>query len=89
MTGSVLPDEAGLPAYDMVTSVPYTVAFMTAVTGRAPVRQSGSWVWSGLSNGLPTGPGPTPNALATCTALGAEGTPVAIERVAACVVSGD
>ena len=88
VTGSVLPDEAGLPAYDMVTSVPYTVAFMTAVTGRAPVRQRGSWVWDGLARGLATGPGPTPTALGHCTALGAEGTPVAIERVAACVVSG-
>ena len=59
VTGAVLPDQPGLAAYDRVTSVPYTVAFLTAVTGRAPTRRAGSWVWSGIAAGLPAGPGPT------------------------------
>jgi hypothetical protein len=87
VTMAVLPDEPGLPPYDRVTSVPYTVAFMTAVTGRAPVRQQGSWVWPGIAAGTPTAPGPTPSALGACTTLGTAGTPVAVRRVAACVLA--
>jgi hypothetical protein len=89
VTGAVLPDESTLAAYDRVTSVAYTVAFMTAVTGRAPVRQRGSWVWMGVAAGSPTGPGPTPAALAACTALGSDGSPAALQRVAACVLAPD
>ena len=66
VTGAVLPDQPGLPAYDRVTSVPFTVAFVTAVTGRAPVRRQGSWVWDGIARGTPVGPGPTPAAVAAC-----------------------
>ena len=87
VTGVVLPDERGLPAYDQVTSVPYTVAFMTAVVGRAPERSHGSWVWSGIAHGMSQAPGPTPAALADCTALGAPRTPASVERVAACVLT--
>ena len=87
VTGVVLPDEPGLPAYDRVTSVPYTVAFVTAVVGRAPVRQRGSWVWGGPPAGTPVGPGPAPAALAGCVALGASGTTVDISRVASCTLA--
>jgi len=87
VSGAVLPDGAGLAPYDRVTSVPYTVAFVTAVTGRGPTRRLGSWVWSGLAGGLPTGPGPSPAALAGCVALGASGSPAAVERVAGCVLA--
>jgi hypothetical protein len=87
VTGAVLPDQPGLPAYDRVTSVPYTVAFVTAVTGRSPVRRAGAWVWEGINRGTPVTPGPTPAALAACTALGADGAPAAIERVAACTLA--
>ena len=87
VTGVVLPDAPGLPAYDRVTSVPYTVAFVTAVLGRAPARRAGSWVWGGVATGTPTGPGPSPAALARCEALGAPGTGVALERVSACVLA--
>jgi hypothetical protein len=87
VTGMVLPDQPGLPAYDRVTSVPYTVAFVTAVVGRAPIRQAGSWVWSGVNRGIPTDPGPSSAHLAGCTAFGSDGSPAAIDRVAACVLA--
>ena len=89
VTGVVLPDAPGLAAYDRVTSVPYAVAFVTAVTGRAPTRQVGSWVWSDLAVDRPVGPGPTPAALAACVSLGASGAPAAVERVATCVLAAD
>ena len=84
---AVVPDQPGLPAYDRVTSVPYTVAFLTAVTGRAPRRVAGSWIWARVSTGLPTGPGPAPAAVDACVALGSEGTPSAVARVADCVLA--
>jgi len=83
----VLPDQPGLPAYDKVTSVPYTVALLTAATGRAPLRVAGSWVWDRASVGLPVGPGPDSVAVDACVAQGADGSPAAIERVAACVMA--
>jgi len=84
---AVLPDQPGLPAYDKVTSVPYAVALLTAVTGRAPLRVAGSWVWDRASIGLPVGPGPVPAAVDACVALGADGSTAAVERVAACVMA--
>jgi hypothetical protein len=84
---AVLPAQPDLPAYDQVTSVPYTVAFLTAVTGRAPRWQAGSWVWPHAAHDLPTGPGPAPAALAACEALGTGGSPAAVGREAACVVA--
>jgi len=87
VTGVALPDQPGLPAYDRVTSVPYTVAFVTAVLGRAPIRQAGSWVWNGVARAPVAGPGPSPASVDACTSLGADGTTVAMERVAACVIA--
>ena len=87
VTGVVLPDEPGMAAYERVTSVPYTVAFVTAVLGRSPARQAGAWVWDDVGAGMPTAPGPTPTELAGCVALGAGGTVAAVGRVAACVLA--
>jgi hypothetical protein len=84
---AVLPDQPGLPAYDQVTSVPYAVAFLTAVTGRTPQRVAGSWMWPHVSTDLPTGPGPAPAAVDACVSLGSNGSPAAVERVAACVLA--
>ena len=89
VTGVVLPDAPALRAYDRVTSVPYTVGFMTAVTGLAPLRRAGSWVWWIHTSALPTGPGPSPAALDGCVARGATGTPAAVREVAACVLAPD
>jgi hypothetical protein len=86
---AVLPDQPGLAAYDRVTSVPFTVAFLTAVTGRAPARVAGSWVWARTSSDLPAGPGPAPAAVDACVSLGADGSPASMERVAACVLAAD
>ena len=87
VTGVVLADGPGLRPYDRVTSVPYTVAFVTAVLGRAPAHRSGSWEWDGVAGGTPAGQGPTPNGLAGCVALGADGSAAAVQRVAACVLA--
>ena len=87
VTGVVLPDGPGLRPYDRVTSVPYTVAFVTAVLGRGPTRQVGSWVWGGVAGGTPSGPGPSPSGVSGCVPLGADGTAGAVERVAACVLA--
>ncbi|HEY4927948.1 MAG TPA: hypothetical protein VIH95_02280 [Acidimicrobiales bacterium] len=86
---AVLPDQPGLAAYDQVTSVPFTVAFLTAVTGRAPARVAGSWVWARASSDLRAGPGPAPAAVDACVSLGSDGSPAAMERVAACVLAAD
>ena len=83
----VLPDQPDMPAYDQVTSVAYTVGFMTAVTGRAPVRVAGSWVWGRASSNLPVGPGPAPSAVDSCVAPGSGGTPAVLRQVAACVLA--
>jgi hypothetical protein len=84
---AVLPAQPDLPDYDKVTSVPYAVAFLTAVTGRAPRLQAGSWVWPDAARDLPTSPGPTPSALAACEQLGADGSPAAVGREAPCVLA--
>jgi len=83
----VLPDQPDLPAYDQVTSVPFTVAFMTAVIGRAPVRQAGAWVWLHADAHLPAGEGPPPSAVAACEATGSDPTPAAVRAEAACVLA--
>jgi len=87
VTGVILPDQPGLPAYDRVTSVPYTVAFVTAVVGRAPVRQAGSWVWNGVARAPRAGVAPAPASVDACTSRGAGGSTAAVERVAACVLA--
>jgi len=84
---AVLPDQPQLPAYDQVTSVPYTVAFMTAVTGRPPQLQARSWVWDHAASNLPGGSGPTSSALADCEALDTDGSPGAVGREASCVLA--
>jgi hypothetical protein len=83
----VLPDQPGLPAYDQVTSVPYAVALLAAVTGRVPLRVAGSWVWDRATIGLPVGTGPVPAAVEACVTLGTDGSTAAIERVAACAIA--
>ena len=84
----VVPDQPDLAAYDRVTSVPYTVAFLTAVTGRPPERIAGSLVWPVAAADLPTGPGPTPGALDACLAPGDDGSPGGDDRVSSCILAG-
>ncbi len=87
VTMVVLPDQPGLAPYDRVGWVPFAVGLVTAATGRAPVRQAGAWVWTGVG-----GAGPpaevTPARFDRCTELGARRTPAAIAAVAACVTAG-
>jgi hypothetical protein len=49
VTTIVVPDQAHLPIYDQVASVPFVVALMTAVVGRPPVHQADAWVWPDVS----------------------------------------
>jgi hypothetical protein len=84
----VVPDQPDLPAYDRVTSVPYTAAFLTAVTGRPPERRAGSWVWPVAAAELPTGPGPTPQVLDRCLGPGSDGSPAGVDEVSSCVLAG-
>ena len=83
----VVPDQPDLPPYDRVTSVPFTVAFVTAVTGRPPERVAGSLVWPVDVAALPTGPGPTPADLDACVALGDTGSPAGVDRVSSCILA--
>ncbi len=97
VTMVVVPDQADLPDYDMVTSVPYAVALVTAAVGSPPVRQHGAWVWTGVDHAGPA-VDPAPAAFDACVATGAaEGTPVpgrstqtvppsAVSAVAGCVL---
>jgi len=82
----VLPDEAGLAAYDQVTSVPFAVAFFTAATGEAPVRQAGAWVWTGLAHAPPTILAPT-EAAARCLPIDMPTRPAVTAGVAGCILS--
>ena len=87
----VLPDQPGLAPYDRVTSVPYTVAFLTAVTGRPPARHRrvpGSGRRAAAD--LPSGPGSDAGGAGACVALGDAGSPGGVEReVASCVLAAD
>ena len=48
VTMVVIPDQAGLPSYDQITSVTAVAALMTAATGQRPIYQAHAWVWSGV-----------------------------------------
>ena len=46
VTTIVLPDQSGLPSYDRIHLVTYASALITELTGQAPHRQVGAWVWT-------------------------------------------
>ncbi len=49
----VIPDEPGLPPYDLPQSVTIAAALTTAATGELPRRQAGAWVWSQVKESDP------------------------------------
>lgn len=62
----VIPDQHGLPEYEEVSSVPFAVGLMVAVTGHAPVHQHAAWVWYGVDHDPVPATGATAP-LAACT----------------------
>lgn len=83
----VLPDQAGLPEYDDVPSVPTVAAVMTAATGALPVRMDNAWVWSdatGRPAVIPSSSGS--NAIARCTSNASGPTTESVPAVARCML---
>jgi hypothetical protein len=48
----VIPNQAGLPAYDQISSVTLAAGMVTAATGIQPTYQDGAWVWTLTPHGL-------------------------------------
>ena len=71
-------------AYEQVTSVPYSVALMTAATGQRPMEQLGDWVWSGVRHSPP--PVVPPAASAKRCIHGAVSGSLSIERMVSCIL---
>ena len=55
VTMVVVPDDAGLPAYQTARGTGFGVAFFTAVLGSAPVYQDRAWVWSDAGHSAAAG----------------------------------
>ncbi len=86
VTTVVVPDPGPLPPYDRVHRVRSTVLLMTAAVGRAPARQSGAWVWTGVNRAGP----PLQRSADTLSRCGegpAVGSVPSIERAVACVIA--
>jgi hypothetical protein len=69
VTTVVVPDDTGLDRYEQARGTAYGVAFLTAVMGTAPTRQTGAWVWSVATTAAPPLALPTA-AFDACVALG-------------------
>ena len=52
VTMVVIPNQAGLPAYDQISSVTLAAGMVTAATGIQPTYQDGAWVWTLTPHGL-------------------------------------
>ncbi len=66
VTQVVIPDQPGLPLYDLPASVTSAAVLITAATGKSPALQASAWVWKGW--GRPTAlPEPNSAALRRCT----------------------
>jgi len=86
VTGIVLPDPRGLPAYEQTPSVGPVVALMTAATGQAPVYQARAWVWPKLKRAPP--PVTVSTAELSSCVLASPGSSVeAMRATAACVLA--
>jgi hypothetical protein len=82
----VVPDQADLPPYDHVTSVPFAVALITAATGQRPIHQADAWVWTGVDRTHPASL-PTGSRLQECTNGVAVRGVAAVDAVAVCVLA--
>jgi hypothetical protein len=85
VTTMVVPDQPGLPVYELGRGAPYAVGFLTAVTGTAPVYRDSAWEWDSVTNS----PAPVPvpaAAFVQCTtgAVAASTSPMAVPQ---CILS--
>ncbi len=85
VTAVVLPDQAGLPGYERVHLVRTAAVLLTAATGRAPVRQSGAWVWDQVRAVGPPVLAST-GQLSRCTAGAPGGSKASIAASTACAL---
>jgi len=83
VTTVVVPDDAGLPAYQTARGTGFGVAFFTAVLGSEPAYQDHAWVWSDARHSPPP-VDITPSNFSACTdpPVGASG-----EGAARCVLT--
>jgi hypothetical protein len=86
VTTVVLPDQAGLPEYDDVRSVPTVAAVMTAVTGTLPIRMDNAWVWPDATGKPAVIPSSRSNAVDRCTSDTSGPTTVSVPAVARCML---
>jgi hypothetical protein len=84
VTMVVIPDQADLPPYDQVESVPFAVALMTAAIGARPSHQADAWVWTQVDHSGPSVV-PTVGAFSQCAATVSVNT-ASIDHVASCVL---
>ncbi len=86
VTGVVLPNPVGLPAYDRTPSVGSIVALMTAAIGAAPEYRARAWVWSGVDRA----PSPIEVSVAqmsTCAERSIDGSVAAVQVTSACILA--
>jgi hypothetical protein len=79
VTMVVVPDQPGLPSYDLGRATPYAVGLFTAALGEAPTYEHSAWVWSSVRSAGPARPVAT-GAFTSCISRPAA-------AVAACVLS--
>jgi hypothetical protein len=87
VTTIVIPTDGNAPAWQWrVNSVPFSVAFMTLVTGSRPVLQEHAWVWYGVEHSGPPATIST-SAFDACTSTVPTGTDSVadVTRVVDCV----
>jgi hypothetical protein len=70
--------------FERVTSVPISVALMTAATGQRPIEQLGDWVWSGVRHSPP--PRVSTAASAKRCVRGVGSSSSSIERMVSCIL---
>jgi hypothetical protein len=70
--------------FETVTSVPLSVALMTAATGQRPIEQLGAWVWSGVRHSPP--PRVSTAASAKRCVRGVGSSSSSIERMVSCIL---
>ena len=86
VTTVVIPDPLPLPLYDRLPDVRSAVLLITAATGKAPIRQGGAWVWTGVDRAGSAHPVSATRS-AGCGAGPEQGSVLSIRRSIACVLA--
>lgn len=86
VTMVVVPDTAALPIYEQLHDVKSIATVITAATGRAPSRQAGAWVWSGVNRAGPPVLAST-GRLTACAGGSIQNTVAAVNRATACLLA--